>query len=85
VGFERPILHGLCTYGHALRAAMAGAADGDAERVLGFTGRFAGIVLPGDALTTRIWPTEEPDAFAVETRVGERPVLDAGVLWLRAR
>ncbi len=54
-GFDRPILHGLCTYGHAGRALLAGACDGKAARLRSFGARFAGVVFPGDTLTTRGW------------------------------
>lgn len=54
-GFDRPILHGLCTYGHAGRAVLKGACGGDPARLRSFGARFAGVVFPGDTLTTRGW------------------------------
>ncbi len=54
-GFDRPILHGLCTYGHAGRAVVAGACGGDATQLRSFAARFSGVVFPGDTLTTRGW------------------------------
>lgn len=57
-GFERPILHGLCTYGHAGRAILRHACGGDPARLRSFTARFSGVVTPGDALTTRGWRTD---------------------------
>lgn len=54
-GFDRPILHGLCTYGIACRALVKGVADGDPTRLRGMDGRFRKPVLPGDTLTTEIW------------------------------
>ncbi len=54
-GFDRPILHGLCTYGYAGRAVLAGACGGDLARFRSFGARFAGVVFPGDTLTTRGW------------------------------
>jgi acyl dehydratase len=54
-GFERPILHGLCTYGFAGRAIVRGACGGDPARLRSFAGRFSGVVLPGDELTTTGW------------------------------
>ncbi len=54
-GFDRPILHGLCTYGFAGRAILKGACGGDPTRLRSFGARFAGVVFPGDTLTTRGW------------------------------
>jgi acyl dehydratase len=52
-GFDRPILHGLCTYGFAGRAILRGVCGGDPARLRSFGARFAGVVFPGDTLTTR--------------------------------
>lgn len=80
-GFERPILHGLCSYGMALKAAVDTVLDGDVGRVRSYATRFAGVVYPGETLRIRMWP--EPGAAgagrirltagAVER--GEAPVL----------
>ncbi len=58
-GFERPILHGLCTFGFAGRAALRGACDGDPARLRSFGARFSGVVMPGETLTTRGWKLDE--------------------------
>jgi len=54
-GFDRPILHGLCTYGHAGRAILGRACGGDPTRFKSFSARFSGVVFPGDELTTTAW------------------------------
>lgn len=54
-GFERPILHGLCTYGITGRALLMSAMDGDPGMFRAMSGRFSSPVLPGDELTVRIW------------------------------
>jgi len=54
-GFPRPILHGLCTYGVVGKALVDAMLDGDPTRVTGFSGRFAGVVFPGETLRARIW------------------------------
>ena len=54
VGFPQgPILHGLCTYGFALRAVVKHAANGDAARVRAFAAQFRKPVWPGDTLITQ--------------------------------
>jgi acyl dehydratase len=57
-GFDRPILHGLCTYGFAGRALLARACAGDPARFRSLAARFSGVVFPGDELTTRGWELE---------------------------
>jgi acyl dehydratase len=57
-GFDKPILHGLCTYGFAGRAFLRHACGGDPARFRSFAARFAGVVFPGDALTTEGWQVE---------------------------
>ena len=54
-GFAAPILHGLCTYGYAGRAIVAKSCGGDASKLRGFSARFAGVVVPGETVTTRGW------------------------------
>ncbi len=54
-GFPRPILHGLCTYGYAARAALTSICDGDVPRFTEFKARFSGVVYPGDTLVTEGW------------------------------
>jgi len=54
-GFPRPILHGLCTYGHAVRAILYKACDGDVGRFKEFKARLSGVVYPGDTLVTKGW------------------------------
>jgi len=74
-GFDRPILHGLCTYGMVCKAVVDGLLDGDAARVDRFSARFAGVVFPGETLRTRVWSVD--DRLVLATSVVER---DAPVL-----
>ncbi|MFF8843890.1 MaoC/PaaZ C-terminal domain-containing protein [Streptomyces sp. NPDC015127] len=54
-GFERPILHGLCTYGMTLKAVVDTLLGGDVTRVRAYGTRFAGVVFPGETLRIRMW------------------------------
>jgi acyl dehydratase len=78
-GFDRPILHGLCTYGFTGRALLAALADNDVTRFHHIEGRFSSPVLPGDALTVRIWRTGAGEAVFT-TSVGDRTVTDQGLV-----
>ncbi|MEV6193661.1 MaoC/PaaZ C-terminal domain-containing protein [Streptomyces sp. NPDC051920] len=54
-GFDRPILHGLCTYGMTLKAVVDTLLGGDVTRVRACATRFAGVVFPGETLRIRMW------------------------------
>ena len=69
-GFDRPILHGLCTYGIVLKAVIEAVLGGDPDEVAAYEARFTGHVFPGETLVTRIW--EDGDRFLIETDVKER-------------
>jgi acyl dehydratase len=73
-GFERPILHGLCTYGFAGRALLAHACGGDPARLASFAARFSGVVFPGDALTTSGWQVA-PGQWVVQVATQEGKVV----------
>lgn len=82
-GFERPILHGLCTYGIVAKAAVDNALGGEPERVRSYKARFSGHVFPGETLVSSIW--EEDDGLIVTARTKERDtkVLSNGVVAVR--
>lgn len=69
-GFERPILHGLCTYGIVLKQVVESALDGRPEDVGSYTARFTGHVFPGETLVTHIW--EGNGGYVLETTTSER-------------
>jgi acyl dehydratase len=78
-GFDRPILHGLCTYGFTGRALLGALADNDVSRFHHIEGRFSSPVMPGDALTVRVWRTDAGEAVFT-TSVGDRVVIDQGLV-----
>ncbi|MGH8083282.1 MAG: SDR family NAD(P)-dependent oxidoreductase, partial [Lysobacter sp.] len=73
-GFDRPILHGLCTYGFVARHVLRSFAGNDGRRFKSIGVRFADSVFPGETLVTRIWRDGE-HRFVFETRVKERDVV----------
>ncbi|MDP5181887.1 MaoC/PaaZ C-terminal domain-containing protein [Blastococcus sp. BMG 814] len=54
-GFERPILHGLASFGLVAKALVDGLLDGDATRLTGLSVRFAGSLHPGQSIRTSVW------------------------------
>jgi acyl dehydratase len=77
-GFDRPILHGLCTYGFTGRGLLHALCAGDPARFRSMTGRFSSPVFPGETLTVRIWVEGEGSALFQTTGDDGRVVLDAG-------
>jgi acyl dehydratase len=54
-GFEKPILHGLATYGIAAYAIIKTLCANDGARVASIFGRFTAAVYPGETLRTEMW------------------------------
>jgi acyl dehydratase len=77
-GFERPILHGLCTYGFTGRALLHALCEGDPARFGAMEGRFSSPVYPGDALTTRIWVDGSQAIYQTTASPDDRVVIDDG-------
>lgn len=73
-GFPKPILHGLCTFGFATRAILAGACAGDVGRFKAFQVRFADVVYPGETVTTRGWSMGD-GRFVIEASTERTVVL----------
>lgn len=70
-GFDRPILHGLCTFGYAGRAVLHQAAGGDPSRLGALQGQFSAPVFPGDTLVIQGW--REGERVVVRVSTEERP------------
>ena len=82
-GFDRPILHGLCTYGFTGRALLHALCDGDSSRFKSMDGRFSRPVMPGDTLTISMWVDGESCVFQTRNQ-NDEVVLDQGQMTFRA-
>ena len=77
-GFEKPILHGLCTWGFTGRALLQTLCDGDPSRFKGMKSRFSKPVIPGDVLTISMWVDGGTALFRTTNQDGD-VVIDQGV------
>jgi len=84
-GFDRPILHGLCTYGFTGRALVHTVCGSDPARFGAMRARFSKPTMPGDTLTVSVWDIGDrmPGVyrFRTGTQRGET-VIDAGLFTL---
>ena len=71
-GFDRPILHGLCTYGFACHAVLKTVCEYDHTLITGFDARFSAPVFPGERILTEMW--QDGNVVSFRCRVPERDV-----------
>ena len=77
-GFEKPILHGLCTYGFTGRALLHSLCASDPSRFRSMNARFSRPVVPGDELTISMWADGNRALFRT-TNQNDEVVIDQGV------
>ncbi len=70
-GFGKPILHGLCTFGHVGRAVIKSLCGGDGNKLRSLSAQFRKPVFPGETLVTEGW-TIEPGKVVLRSSVKER-------------
>jgi acyl dehydratase len=81
-GFDRPILHGLCTYGFTGRALLREVCLSDVAGFGSMRARFSRPTYPGDSLTISMWDvsSELPGSFRFQTRSQrDEVVIDSGL------
>ncbi len=77
-GFEKPILHGLCTWGFTGRALLHTLCGSDPARFKSMNSRFSKPVIPGDSLTISMWVDGKTALFRTANQNGDT-VIDQGV------
>jgi len=78
-GFDRPIMHGLCTHGFACRACIRSLVPGEPEKVRRISCRFSRPLYPGVPIQTRIWSVAPGSAvWRVVNAQTQEVVIDQG-------
>lgn len=78
-GFSRPILHGLCTLGFAVRAIIRCICGGDPDIVKSISGRLLLHVYPGETLITEMWLEGLSVMYQVKVKERNKTVLSGVV------
>jgi acyl dehydratase len=82
-GFDRPILHGLCSFGIVCKAAVDKALDGDVTKVARYQARFSGVVFPGETIVTSIWREGDKVLLSAATKERGTPVITNAALTVK--
>ena len=78
-GFEKPILHGMCTYGIACRSLVNEICENDASKLKRFDCRFSSPVYPGETIITEMWKNDKMIYFNSKVKERDKLVLKNGV------
>ncbi len=78
-GFDRPILHGLATYGVAGHAILKTCCDYDPARLKSLGLRFSSPVFPGETIRTEIWREGARVQFQARVLERDKIVLSHGI------
>lgn len=72
-GFEKPISHGLCSYGIACHAVVKTMLDYDQAAITGFDVRFSAPAYPGETHVVEMW--KDGNVISFRTTIKERDVV----------
>lgn len=82
-GFDRPIMHGLCTYGICCRTVVEHLCNYQAERIHRFDVRFAAPVFAGEMLALETWQDGDDITFRARSLARDVVVINNGYCALR--
>lgn len=82
-GFERPILHGLCSYGIVCKSVVDNALGGDVTQVASYDARFAGVLYPGETIVTSMWRDGDTITVAATCKERETAVISNAAIHIK--
>ncbi len=82
-GFDKPIIHGLCSFGIVCKAVVDDVLAGDVTKVARYQARFAGVGFPGETYLISYW--KEADKILIQTKSKERdaPIITNAAITVR--
>ena len=82
-GFDRPIVHGLCSLGYACRMLIGVLIPGQPERMTSLEVQFRNVAMPGDRFALQIWEEAGASALFRMVRTSDgKAILDRGrICW----
>ena len=82
-GFDRPIIHGLCSYGVVCKAVVDDALGGDVSKVARYQARFAGVGFPGETYVISYWNEGDKLLIAAKSKDRDAPIISNAAITLR--
>ena len=82
-GFERPIMHGLCSYGIVCKAIVDGVIGGDVTAVARYQARFAGVAFPGETYRIAYWKVGSTLLIEAKSLERDTPILSNAAISVR--
>lgn len=80
MGFEKPFMQGLCSFGFACRMAIGALIPGEPERMTRMAAQMTSILFPGTPVRLRLWDMGSGIAyFRLMNETTGKPILDRGV------
>jgi acyl dehydratase len=83
-GFDRPIIHGLCSYGIACKAIVDDALGGDVSRVARYQARFRGVAFPGETYRVSWWKQDSTILLEAKSKERDEIIISNAAITLRS-
>jgi acyl dehydratase len=82
-GFDKPIIHGLCSYGVVCKAIVDGVLGGDTTKVARWQARFAGVGFPGETYVVSYWKEGDEILVAAKSKERDAPIISNAAIGVR--
>ena len=82
-GFDRPIIHGLCSYGIVCKAVVDGVLGGDVTKVARYQARFAGVAFPGETYQVSWWREGKQILIQAKSKEREAAIISNAAITVR--